>query len=128
MGLLVLAACAFLYMHKKGTIDPNTDSSTIEELSESFSFSEIQKRTVQTRLCSVLCETISDKDVLLSFGGLILPFGGMTIFLTFSPAADDTIRTSFSKDIRLALRSHKALFYNGAYFSLLPPLSRLRWL
>ncbi len=118
MGLLVLAACAFLYMRKKGTIDPNTDSSTIEELSESFLFSEIQKRTVQTRFCSVLCETISDKDVLLSFGGLILSFGGMTIFLTFSPTADDTIRASLSKDIRLALRSHKALFYNGAYFSL----------
>jgi hypothetical protein len=46
-------------------------------------------------------------------GGLILPFGGMTLFLTFSPTADDTIRTSLPKEIRLALRSHKALFYNG---------------
>jgi hypothetical protein len=46
-------------------------------------------------------------------GGLILPFGGMTLFLTFSPMADDTIRTSLPKEIRLALRSHKALFYNG---------------
>jgi hypothetical protein len=56
---------------------------------------------------------VSDKDALLSFGGLILPFGGMTLFLTFSPTVDDSIRTSRPKGIRLALRSHKALFYNG---------------
>ena len=37
----------------------------------------------------------------------------MTLFLTFSPTADDTIRTSLPKEIQLALRSHKALFYNG---------------
>jgi len=37
----------------------------------------------------------------------------MTLFLTFPPTEDDTIRTSLPKEIRLALRSHKALFYNG---------------
>jgi hypothetical protein len=37
----------------------------------------------------------------------------MTLFLTFSPTADDTIRTSLPKEIQLALRGHKALFYNG---------------
>ena len=37
----------------------------------------------------------------------------MTLFLTFSPTADDTIRGSLPKEIRLELRSHKALFYNG---------------
>ena len=63
--------------------------------------------------CSVLCETVSDKDALLSSGGLILPLGGMTLFLTFSPTADDNIHTSLPKEIRLALRSHKASFYNG---------------
>jgi hypothetical protein len=35
-GLLVLVACTLQYLHKKGTSDPNADSSTIEELSESF--------------------------------------------------------------------------------------------
>ncbi len=45
-GLLVLVACALQYLHKKRTIDPNIDSSTIEELAESFSLSEIQKRTL----------------------------------------------------------------------------------
>jgi hypothetical protein len=38
----------------------------------------------------------------------------MTLFLTFSLTVDDTIRTSLHKEIRLALRSHKALFYNGS--------------
>ena len=98
-GLLVLVVCALQYLHKKRIIDPNAVSSTIEDLSESFSFGEIQKSTLQTRFCSVLCETVSDKDSLLSSRGLILPFGGMTLFLTFSPTADDTIRTSLPKEI-----------------------------
>jgi hypothetical protein len=37
----------------------------------------------------------------------------MTLFLTFAPKVDDTIRTSLPKEIRNALRSHKALFYHG---------------
>jgi hypothetical protein len=63
-GLLVLVSCALQYMHKKGTTNPNADSSTIEEMAKIFSFSEIQKRTLQTRFCSVLCETVSNKGAL----------------------------------------------------------------
>ena len=37
----------------------------------------------------------------------------MSLYVTFSPTADDTVRTSLSKEIRLALRSLKALFYPG---------------
>ena len=37
----------------------------------------------------------------------------MPLFLTFSPTTDDTICTSLPKEIRLALRIHKALLYNG---------------
>ena len=37
----------------------------------------------------------------------------MTLYLTFAPSADDTIRTSLPKEIRLALKSHKKLFYQG---------------
>ena len=48
-GLLVLVVCALQYLHKKGIADPNADSSTIKERAESFSFSEIQKRTLQTK-------------------------------------------------------------------------------
>ena len=43
--------------------------------------------------------------------------GGMPLFLTFSLTTDDTIRTSLPKEIRLALRIHKALFYRGDCFS-----------
>ena len=39
--------------------------------------------------------------------------GEMTLFLTFSPTTDDTILISLSKEIWLALRSHKTLFYHG---------------
>ena len=70
-----------------------------------------------TRFCSVFGENVSDKDALLSSSeGVILPFEGMTLFLSFSPITDDTIRTSLPKKIRLALRSHNALFYEGGYF------------
>jgi len=113
IGLLVLVDCALQYLHKSGNTDPNTYPSTIEDVAESFSFSEIQKKTLRTRFCSVFCEIVSDKDALLSSGSLILPFGGMTLFLTLSPTTDDTIRTSLPKEIRLALRSYKAPFYQG---------------
>ena len=111
-GLLVLVACDLQYLHK-GSTYPIAYSSTMEELTKSFSFSEIQKRTVQTRFRSVLYEIVSDKDALLNSGGLMLPFGGMALFLTSSPIADDTICTSLPKEIRLALPSHNAMFYNG---------------
>ncbi len=39
--------------------------------------------------------------------------GQMTMYFTFAPTADDTVRTSLPKDIRLALRSQKALFFSG---------------
>ena len=58
-----------------------------------------------------MCDTVSEKDTLLNCGGIILPMGQMSLFLTFAPAADDTISTSLSKEIRLDLRSRKALFY-----------------
>jgi hypothetical protein len=44
---------------------------------------------------------------------MILLFEDRTLLLTFSPTSDDTIRISLSKEIRLALRSYKALFYQG---------------
>ena len=115
-GLLVLVACALQYIRESGAANPNTDPSTIEDLADIFLFSEIHKRTLQTKFCSVFYETVSDKDTLLSSGGLILPFEGMTLFLNFSPTKDDAIRTSLPEEIRLALRSHKALFYKGGLF------------
>ena len=68
---------------------------------------------MQTKFCVVLYDTISDTDTMLNSGGLILPIGEMTLFITLSPTADDTIRTSLPKEIRLALCSHKVLFYQG---------------
>jgi len=41
--------------------------------------------------------------------------GQMSIYVTFSPTADDTVRTSLPKEFRLALRSHKALFYPSGF-------------
>jgi hypothetical protein len=48
-GLLVLVAYVLQYLHKREDEDPTANSSTFEELAESFSLSEIQKRTLQTR-------------------------------------------------------------------------------
>jgi len=46
IGLLVLVVYALQYLHKSGTKDPNIDPSTVEDLVESFSFNEIQKKTM----------------------------------------------------------------------------------
>jgi hypothetical protein len=104
-------ACALQFLSKSGT--PGSAPDNIEDLVESFSFNEVRKRSLQTRFYSVLCDTFSDKDTMLNCGGLILPMGQMTLFLTFAPAVDDTLRTSIPKETRLALRNHKALFYQG---------------
>ena len=37
----------------------------------------------------------------------------MSLYATFAPSMDDTLRTSLPKEVRIALRSHKALFYQG---------------
>ena len=37
----------------------------------------------------------------------------MSLFVSFAPSMDDTLRTSLPKEVRIALRSHKALFYPG---------------
>jgi hypothetical protein len=64
---------------------------------------EIRKRSIQTRFYRTL----------ENCGVIIIPMGQMTLYVTFSPTADDTVRTFLPKDTRLALRSHKALFYPG---------------
>ena len=45
-GLLVLVACALEFFHKTGVAGTSLDPSTIEDLAESFSFTEIHKRIV----------------------------------------------------------------------------------
>ena len=72
-GLLVLVACALQFLRQSGT--PGSVPNNIEDLAESFSFNEVRKRSLHTRFCSVLCDTVSDKDTLLNYGGLILPMG-----------------------------------------------------
>ena len=127
-GLLVLVACALQYPHIPAQGPPTSTQilpplRTWRTASPSVRFT----KNSHTRFCSVFCETVSDKDTLLNFRGMILPFRGMTLFLTFSPIVDDIIRTSLPKEIRLALRNHKALFYQGGllltvtYFVASPP-------
>ena len=112
-GLLVLVACALQSLLMAERADQTLDPSSIENMAEHFSLNEIRKRTLQTRFCSVLCATINDTDKLLNCEGIILPLRNMTLFLTLAPAVDDTIRTSLPKETRLALQSHKTLFYQG---------------
>jgi hypothetical protein len=112
-GLLVIVACALRILQKTGLGDSNLDPSTIEELADAFSFCEIRERSLQTRFCTVLYDCVSGKDLLSNCGGIVLPMARMTIYLTFAPTADDTVRTSLPKEIRLALKSHKNLFYSG---------------
>ena len=85
----------------------------LSDLANNFSFSEIRTRTLQSRFCSVLCDTTSDQVTLLNCGGLVLPIGHMSLYVSFAPSMDDTLRTSLPREVRIALRSHKALFYQG---------------
>ena len=89
------------------------DIEVLSDLVDSFSFSEIQKRTLQYRFYSVLYDTTNDQDTLLKCGSLVLSIGPVSLYVTFAPSMDDTLRASLSKKVRIALRSHKALFYQG---------------
>ncbi len=83
------------------------------DLTESFFFSEVRKRTLQSRFCSVLCDTTNGQDTLLNCGGIVVPWGPYSLYVTFAPTIDDTLGTSLPKEIRIALRSHKVTFYQG---------------
>jgi hypothetical protein len=109
--LLALVACALHRLCVATPVSQTVDLDTRMDFIESFSFSEVRKRNLQTRFSFVLYDTISDKDTLLNCGGIILPMGRISLLFTFFPTADDTIRTSLPKEIRLALRRHKALLY-----------------
>ena len=88
------------------------DTSVLEDLIESFSFSEISKKSLAARLCTVLCDTNIDKSTLLEIGGIIVPIKRHEIYVTFAPTTDDTALTSLPKDIRLALETHKKIFFS----------------
>jgi hypothetical protein len=57
------------------------DLSLLEDLVESFSFYAITKRSTTSKYCSVLCESNSDRAVLLECGGIILRMPHHTIYV-----------------------------------------------
>ena len=76
-GLLVVVACALQHLGQSEEVhDPPIDQGVIEELMESFSFSEIKKRSLEAKYCTILCESVSDKTTLLELGGLFYPLRG----------------------------------------------------
>ena len=96
-GLLVLVACRLQQLLLQPSPPPDLDMGMLADLAESFSFSEVRKRTLQSRFCSVLCDTTSDQDTLLNCGGLVIPLGGISLFVSLSPCMDDTTRTSLPR-------------------------------
>ena len=108
-----MAACALRLIQRTGNADSGISQDAISDLADAFSFCDIRKRSLLTRFCTVLCDSVSDQDMLANCGGIVLPMARMTLYITFAPSADDTIRTSLPKEIRLALKSHKNLFFQG---------------
>ena len=60
-----------------------------------------------------MCDTTSDQDTLLTCGDSIMPWGPMTLYVTSAHTMDAMLRTSLPREVRIALRTHKALFYQG---------------
>ncbi len=112
--LLVTVACALHHLaHTTDDEGSTLDPATFEDLVESFSFTETKKKSLAAKLCTVLCDTASDKTTLLEVGGVILPLNHHTIFMTFAPTVDDTARTALPRELRLALIHHKKHFFKG---------------
>ena len=112
-ALLVLIAYKLQHVLHNPPSDRTVDMGALSDLADNISFSEIRKRTLQSRFCAVLCDTTSDQDTLLNCGGIVLPIGHMFLYVTFAPSMIATLHNSLSKEVRIALRSHKALFYQG---------------
>jgi len=110
---MVLIACKLQHILQNPPHDHAMDMEALSDLADSFCVNEIRKRILQSRFCAVLCDTTSDQDTLLNGGGIVLPIGHMSLYVTFAPSMDDTLRTSLPKEVCIALRSHKALFYQG---------------
>ncbi len=65
-GLPVVVACALHHLGQSEVEhDPPVDQDIIDDLVESFSFSEVKKRSLAARHYTVLCESVSDKTTLL---------------------------------------------------------------
>ncbi len=112
---MVIITCRLQQLLQNPPPETDIDTENLATLVDSFSFNEIKKRSLQSRCCSVLCETTSDQDALLNCGGIVVPFGHMSLFVTFAPSMDDTQRTFLPKEVRIALRSHKTLFYQRGF-------------
>ncbi len=65
-GLLSVVACAIQHpAHTFGDEESALDPRVLEDLVESFSFSDIKKRSLAAKYCTFLCDTFSDKTALL---------------------------------------------------------------
>ena len=68
-GLLVLIAYMLQQLLQNPPPVNHVDIDALADIAKSFSFSEIRKRTMQSRFCAVLCDTTNDQDTLLNCGG-----------------------------------------------------------
>ena len=94
-GLLVVVACALQHMAFLEEESPSApDPAVLEDFVESFFFSEVKKRNLAAKLCTFMCDTVSDKATLLELGGIILPLEHHSIIVTFAPTTDDTTKTA----------------------------------
>jgi hypothetical protein len=59
-GLLVVTACALRLLQRTGRAPAGIDQDTISDLADAFSFCDIRKRSLLTRFCTVLCDSVSD--------------------------------------------------------------------
>jgi hypothetical protein len=91
-------------------------------------FGETHKHSLASRFCSALLKNIGDKDTLLKCGGIILPMGHMSLYVTFALSMDNTIQTSLPNEVRITLCSHKAFFYQGGLIlSVTSSIPLIRW-
>jgi len=125
-GLLVLVACAIHHIaHTTKEMESTMDPTTLEDLMKSFFFNEIRNKSLAANFCTALFDTASDKTTLLEIGGggVIRPLERHTIFITFAPTVDDTVRTVIPKELRLALIHHTNTSSKGVSPSMWHPRS-----
>jgi hypothetical protein len=81
-GLLVLISYMLQHLLQNPPPGHIVNMDALTDLDESFSFNEICKRTTRSRFCNALCDTTSDQDTLLNFGGVALHIEQMFLCVT----------------------------------------------
>jgi len=110
-ALLTLGTLATQYAH--ATRERDLNAIRLDRVARAFNFPEIRKTTVASPTLTAVCKNASDAFTLISIKNILIPLGGTSMLISFSPTKDPTARALMSPAIASAVLNHKEFFFQG---------------